>query len=820
MEPKLPYADCDNCALKDESFVPPSGDGSGYIVVVGEAPGADEVKIGKPFVGRSGQLLRQTLTRIGIEVERVYYTNSVMCRPPKNRDPKPTEIKACRRRLFEEISKIKPSIVVPLGKFGHQAITGRGEKIKKARGKPEYISIIGHDCASISSIHPAALLRMGDDFPDLCSDLATALEIHNGAPVFIEPPVDSYIIIKDSERMNKLLCRLENLVQNRSPEDILAVDLETDDLIYLNKDIITCAVSWKGYTAVAFDWDLIRRYPEYRARFSAVIKVMPCAFHNGMFDIPWLHQEGMSPNLQWDTMLSSYTLDERKGIHDLEHLSISYHKAPAYKLGEEIKNARGMDRNKLLVYNATDADYTRRLTDDLFSEMDDKDLGVMNDILLPAAAHFIRQYEDGMLIDRDKLEANGDRWEKERNNLLDQMRSFPGAENLNPNSPAQVSSYIYDKLELEQMGGGKIDTIDKMTLLNEIQDVEDPEAQEYWHTQSVHTFDGMPARSTNTYMLFWLAQQHEFPRLMVKYRLVGKRYGTYYKGLKEAIWEDGRIRPSWKLHGTVTGRQSSNGPNLHGTPRDPTIKDIYVSDPGFALLYGDFPQAEVRMLAHFSKDDNLIRAISEEDIHKAVAKQLYSLSDDEWEALPSLDKAIKRRAAKTIVFGIIYGRGPRGLAPQLGVSAEEAQLMIDRLLSIMPSAKRWITEMKMQVLTSHQVQSLYGRKRRFSLIADKRQRSEVQRQAVNMPIQSSVSDMTLRAYCRTCGELERLGMKIKRYSQIHDSFTIQVEEHAVQEAGQIMRNIMENQLDFETDVPFGPVEIESGRSWGSLVPIK
>ena len=818
MKSKLLYANCSGCSLIDEPLVSPYGNGQDYIAIVGEAPGLEEVKIGRPFVGRSGQLLRRIMSEVGIEVERVYYTNAVLCRPPSNRDPSTAEIRCCHDRLLHELAEVKPKVIVPLGGFAHQAITGRAGRIKKARGKAEYIDIGDYRCVVLSSIHPAALLRLPDDFPDLCEDLKRAVDICNGDDVFIEPPIDNYIIIMadDIKRMDALLRRIEKLAASLSPEDIISVDLETDGLQYLGKEIITCALSWKRETAVAFDWDLIRQHSEFRARLNGVLSVMPCSFHSGMFDIPWLNQEGIYPNFQWCTMLASYTLDERKGVHDLERLAVSRYKAPTYKMGEAIKDVKSIDRRKLLIYNATDADYTRRLADDLIDEMDDKDVGVMTELLIPAAVHFTKQFETGMLVDRDHLEANGVRWNEEIKQIEEQLRSFPGASDVNPNSPRQVASYLYDKLGLRQMAGGTLDTIDKITLLDEIRDVEDSEAQEYWHTQSVHAFDDISARSTATYMLFWLAQQHDYPRLMVKHRLLGKKYGTYYKGLRDVIWTDGRIRPSVKLHGTVTGRQSSSDPNLHGTPRDPTIKDTYIADDGFLILYGDYPQAEIRMLAHFAKDDNLIRAISEQDIHTMIAKQLYGLSDKQWVALAPLDREIKRRAAKTIVFGTIYGRGAKGLAPQLRVSVEEAQYLVDRLYSIMPGGRQWINKMKMQVLMTHEVQSLYGRKRRFSLIADKKQRAEVQRQAVNMPIQSSVSDMTFRAYYQTCQEFDDMHIEFKRWAQIHDAFMILVRKQDVRKAGAVMKDVMENHLDFETNVSFGPVEIRHGKSLGNL----
>jgi DNA polymerase-1 len=318
-------------------------------------------------------------------------------------------------------------------------------------------------------------------------------------------------------------------------------------------------------------------------------------------------------------------------------------------------------------------------------------------------------------------------------------------------------------------------------------------------------------------MLFWLAQQHDYPRLMVKHRLLSKKYGTYYKGLKEALWSDGRMRPSIKLHGTVTGRQSSSGPNIHGTPRDDMIKDTYIADDGYVLLDADFPQAEMRMIGHIAGDKRFIEVLRERDIHVTVAKKLYRLTDEEWDDLDASEVGIRRRAAKTVGFGIIYGRGAKGLAPQLGVPVEEAQMYINRLfIEVMPGVYIWIQKQKERVLIDQEVRSIYDRKRRFPLIANRSQRSEIQRMAVNMPVQSSVSDMTTLAYIKSCAKFDKIGLPYKRYSQIHDDFKIQVMKDAVKEAAAIVKSTMENDLDFETEVPFGPVEVKSGRSWGSL----
>lgn len=814
LESKLPQANCSSCSLRNEPLVPPSGDGRDYIFIVGEAPGATEAKRGQPFVGEAGRLLKVILVKMGLDLGRIYYTNSVMCRPPGNRDPTSKEVSCCRNRLFREINEVQPRIIMPLGAFGHLAVGKHKEAITKARGRPKYISILGADYLTISSIHPAALLRDPDGFPSLCFDLETALSIYNGAEVTIQPPIDDYYIISLGEdaKMEAFLKRLEDI-------DEMSLDLETTSLKFLTGEIVTCAVSWEEGTAVSFDWDILRRNKSYRERFAKAIARIKCTFHNGMFDVPWLREEGMNPIYDSDTMLSSYVLDERRGVHGLERLAITRYKAPSYKFTEEqISNAAtAIPRRDLLTYNATDGDYTQRLAVDLRNEMDKKDIGVLDNLLMPAVRHFTEFFITGMLVDQDHLESNGKRWLKEIEEIEEELRSFSGAADINPNAPLQVASYLYDHLKLRQMAAGDAGTIRPSTVLEEILDVEDPEAQDYWRTQSSHAIKKMSPRTTNTYMLYWLSQQHEYPRLMVRHRILSKRYGTYYKGLKASMWMvDGRMRPWINLHGTVTSRQSSSDPNIHGTPRRDDIKGTYIADEGFYILYGDYPQAEIRMMAHFSGDKALMRLLEEEDIHETTIGKLFGLTPEQIKGLSEEDYEIKRRAAKTIRFGIQYLRAAESLSVQLGISVEEAQSYLDQIFRHEPDVLKWIMWQKHIVARDQEVESLYHNKRRFPLIANRRQKAETERQGVNMPVQASVSQMTTRAYLKTYSKLEKAGMRVMRWPQIHDAFMILVEDSDVLAAAEIMKDTMENDLDFETEVPFGPVEIKYGRSWSNL----
>jgi DNA polymerase-1 len=172
-------------------------------------------------------------------------------------------------------------------------------------------------------------------------------------------------------------------------------------------------------------------------------------------------------------------------------------------------------------------------------------------------------------------------------------------------------------------------------VLQEIQDLEeeaDEDAVDYWRTASSAVFSNMKPDSTNTYMLFWLASQHEFPRTMVDWRILDKKLGTYYHGYRNIMRRGGRIHPRFRITGARTGRVSCTDPNIHGVARKKEIKRIFVADEDYVILYSDRSQAEIRMLAHMSGDESLRHACESEDMHFAIACDLFQLTPEQLRA--------------------------------------------------------------------------------------------------------------------------------------------------------------------------------------------
>jgi DNA polymerase-1 len=818
--------DCKSCTLSHDRYV--GGHGCADrpdIMAVGEAPGYEEVAQGMPFVGRSGKLLRETLTALGVDTSRVYYTNACCCRPPMNRTPKAVDIEACHGRLMSEIEAVRPSIIVALGNTALSSLLGGMTVITKRRGMYEEIELPGGARVGvIASLHPAGILRDPEGFKDLADDLDLAYRLtQDGSAPVIEPPYDSFIMVDSGKAFGGLLNRLA--VEKRHGR-LVAIDLETEGLDPRRGEILSASFTFENLDTMVIDW--YSTTLKQREALAVIAEGMRAVFHNGQFDLQWLWENGIPIDIAFDTMLASYCLDERRGAHGLKRLATKYFRAPDYAAvvrstedGRKAPLALNADdwsedpefRRRVMLYNGADSYYTMCLYQVLGPEMREDDvIWVHDSILIPAVRHFVRFEMDGMLVDTKYLEGLGQGWLDEIMAVEAELRKFPGAEELNLRSSRQVNVFLFDTLGLQTMPCDASGIVANETILAETSLVEDEEAQEFWRTQNVKS--GTKARSTGTYMLYWLAQQHEFPRLMVRHRLLSKQYGAYHDGYLAIMDDQHRIRPRYRLHGTRTGRLSSTDPNIHGMPRRKAIKKIFRADPGFTLIAADYSQAEIRMVAHLAEDDSLIQSLGETDIHRAISKKLFSLTDEQLDAMPEEERSIKRRAAKTIAFGMIYGRSPQSIAPQLGVSVREAEGYIREFYKMMPGVKTWIARQHALVMRQREVSTIFGRKRRFPLVIDKHHAAEIMRQAVNFPVQSAVSDMTLMAYMRIVDRLDETGVPVRLWPHVHDGFYFQVASKHKSAAIRITEEEM-HRVPFDTRVPFS-VEIMAGPNWGEL----
>ena len=392
--------------------------------------------------------------------------------------------------------------------------------------------------------------------------------------------------------------------------------------------------------------------------------------------------------------------------------------------------------------------------------------------LIPVLA---RMEVAGILVDREVLHALAAEFHQRLAALEEEIFQLVGHP-FNINSPKQLAVVLFDELGLPR--GRK--------------------------TKSGY--------STDVKVLERLSQKHELPALILQYRNLAKLISTYVEKLaKLAEKDDGRIHSSFNQCGTATGRLSSSNPNLQNIPIRTTegrrIREAFIAPPGRRLVSADYSQIDLRVLAHYSRDEALIEAFtSGEDIHRRTAAEIFHVS-------PQLVTSEMRRVAKTINFGIVYGMSSYGLATQLQVSRSEAQKFIDRYFALYTGVKQFMEDIVKQAERDGYVTTLLGRRRALPEIRSKnRNRREfARRTAINTPVQGTAADIIKLAMIEVDSRLDGEQVDGRMILQIHDELVIEVAEHEVESCGNLLKEAMEGVM--ELAVPL-VVNLQSGRNLG------
>ncbi|MCS7068787.1 MAG: DNA polymerase I [Meiothermus sp.] len=316
-------------------------------------------------------------------------------------------------------------------------------------------------------------------------------------------------------------------------------------------------------------------------------------------------------------------------------------------------------------------------------------------------------------------------------------------------------------------------------------------------------------RSTAASALEELLGQHPIVDRILTYRELTKLKSTYLDPLPKLIHpQTGRLHTRFNQTGTATGRLSSQDPNLQNIPVRTEIgrriRKAFRAAPGQKLIAADYSQIELRVLAHLSGDENLIRVFREgKDIHAQTAAWMFGL--DMAQVSPE-----QRRAAKTINFGVLYGMSAHRLSSELSIPYAEAENFIERYFASYPRVRAWIEGVLAEARQRGYVETLFGR-RRFVADLDSRIRSvreAAERMAFNMPVQGTAADLMKLAMVRLQPELERLGAHL--VLQVHDELLVEVQEDSVQEASEVVRVVM--QAAWPLAVPL-EVGIGVGDNW-------
>ena len=311
-----------------------------------------------------------------------------------------------------------------------------------------------------------------------------------------------------------------------------------------------------------------------------------------------------------------------------------------------------------------------------------------------------------------------------------------------------------------------------------------------------------------------LAHKHQIVAEILDYRELTKLKSTYVDSLPELINpRTGRLHTSYNQAVAVTGRLSSNNPNLQNIPirteRGKEIRRAFISrGNGYCMLSADYSQIELRIVAAISGDEAMINAFKEnKDIHTATAARVYNVAESEV-------TSTMRRAAKAVNFSIIYGQSAFGLSENIGVSRTEAKTIIDNYFTQYPSVKKYM-DTSINFAKEHgYVQTVMGRKRWLKDIysANFTVRGYAERNAINMPIQGTAADMIKLAMITIHRDLQKNNMRTKMILQVHDELVFDVPMDELEQAKQLVKHGMETAMNLPHGVPLN-VETGTGNNW-------
>jgi DNA polymerase-1 len=459
-----------------------------------------------------------------------------------------------------------------------------------------------------------------------------------------------------------------------------------------------------------------------------------------------------------DTLLYAYLLDPTESSYDLE------------RLAERLFEAR------LSGSLAERADVIGQMSQKLATRVEAEGLGrAYREVELPLSPVLADMEAAGVLVDTAQLEKLSAETGQQIEALAAGIYQLCGVE-FNINSPQQLAHVLFEKLKLPapvRYGRGKV-------------------------------------QSTAADILEELAQSFDVPRKVLEYRQLAKLKGTYLDALPAMAAADGRLHTSFGQAGSATGRLSSSDPNLQNVPvrteLGRQIRAAFIARPGWQMLSGDYSQIELRLLAHFSGDRELVDAFRRgEDIHARTAALVFGVG-------PLLQTAEHRRAAKAINFGIVYGLSAFGLAQQLGIEKSDAQKFINEYFARYSGVREFLDATLAEARQAGLVKTLYGRRRPIPDLHSRNanQRGFAERTAVNTPLQGSAADIIKVAMIRLAGELRRRGLAAQLLLQVHDELVLEAPETEAAEVRRLTKQTMEGVV--ELAVPL-VAEVGAGPNW-------
>ena len=716
---------CKKCPLKKaDRFVPPDIVKGADIIFVGEAPGATEVIQHKPFVGKTGKKLRGVINKLDILYS---VTNCCHCRPINekgdNRAPTLSEMKCCSQMLFDELENYKDIVIVGGVAL---AILFPDVRLSDVVG-----SIIRKDGKRYLVVyHPSYIDRVPEEEEDWLRDLGRVEEMLSG----YDGPFQEKVIGRDIS--------FEEAIKDLESRNRFDLDIETSSLNRF--DFKLYCIGLYGYGCSN---PYIFPYQEkYASALNSLLKGKEVVVHNAFFETTMLDKVGISlaDCIIYDTMFMAYLMDERhRDKYGLKQLA---RRLLGYRYWNLVVDYNGASAEELYKYNGEDL-YAERIVFNYFWERLSQKQKDLCKIVMSDAFKAVSEIEDfGMKVDLEGVSDIRKRIVRSMEVIVEELKEYG---DINWNSPLQVGELLV------KMGVKKvIRTKTKRVSL-------DKDAVKY-----------MMEDNPNSLIYDLLSKLSEYNKLETL-------LSTFIDGTLAKVGVGGRVRSSYNLTVTVTGRSSSSNPNLQNVPVDSRIKNLFVPEEGYVFLEGDGSQIELRVTAVVAREETMLKAFREgRDLHRFTAARLLGIDE-------SKVTKDQRQKAKATNFGLIYGQGWQGLQAQAksdyGVilTNDEAKEWRKGFFDLYGGLAIWHDEVESYVKGNGYVESPFGRLRRLEEDVKSSYQDVVEhavRQAINSPIQGSASDIIMMLMGRLYRIRNRLSNKkeARLVATVHDEFMLEL----------------------------------------------
>ena len=618
---------------------------------------------------------------------------------------------------------------------------------------------------------------------DLTVRKFTSLEFHafvkqinsNTVKVSAERKTETnYLIVNTKEDLSRLI---KEILTKKE----VSFSLITNNISPMNAEIIGtsfCFDSDKSfYIPIFSNNDLLFPLDELKIIFEST-KILKNS-HNIKYNISVLKNKGINvAGLGFDTMIASHLINPSSRSNTLDSLSLEYLNIEL----ESMDDLLGRGRNKIKIEDVDVQNLMQQACDDSYSIFKLKKLlqeklveiglsDYLETIETPLIYVLLKMEHNGAYVDSQFLKQMSEKIQIILDDLTKKIYSF-SKENFNINSTQQMANLLFDELNLPQI----------------------------------------KKRSTAEEVLNQLSLQHELPQLVLAYRKYNKLKNTYIDSLPELINKNtGRIHSTFNQTIAATGRLSSTNPNFQNIPiRSEEGKEIRkafsTQTKGWKILSADYSQIELRIMAHFSNDTELISSFNQkEDIHTRTASKVFNVSIED--VIPEM-----RRTAKIVNFGIMYGAGPFRLSQELGIPRKESVALIDSYFNEYPGIQDYIDSTIEMAKKQKFVSTIKGRKRPvWDADSDNGlRRKAAERMAINMPIQGTAAEMIKIAMIQIHSKLEKNQMKSKMILQIHDELLFEYPIEEEQELINIVISKMENSMELQVPLI---VDYGVGNNW-------